>query len=97
MDTLISFIDFISTSLTIIIVAVPEGLPSAVSMSIGFSMENMKKEDLLVTNSEAIETIATVNEICIGKTATLTNNYMTVVAIYFLDYYIENKEFKTFS
>jgi P-type E1-E2 ATPase len=81
-DTLSKLLDFFTTALAIIIVAVPEGLPLAVSISMAFSVDTMKKDNLLVKNLEACETMGTVSDICTGKTGTLTNNNMTVNAIY---------------
>src|SRR5690606_738700 len=81
-DTLSKLLDFFTTALAIIIVAVPEGLPLAVSISMAFSIDTMKRDHLLVKNLEACETMGTVSDICTGKTATLTNNDMTVNAIY---------------
>ena len=71
-DTLLSLLDFFTTALTIIIVAVPEGLPLAVSIAMAFSIDTMKKDHLLIKKTEACEVMGTVTEICTGKTATLT-------------------------
>jgi P-type E1-E2 ATPase len=78
LNTLIRILDFFTTAIAIVIVAVPEGLPLAVSLSLAFSMDSMKKDNLLVKNIEAVETMGMVDSICTGKTATLTNNYMNV-------------------
>ncbi len=77
-DTLVKILDFFTTALAIVIVAVPEGLPLAVTLSVAFSMDAMKKDNLLVKKNEAFETMGMVNQICTGKTATLTNNRMNV-------------------
>lgn len=81
-ETLMRLLDFFTTALTIIIVAVPEGLPLAVSISLAFSIDTMKNDNLLVKNLEACETMGTVTNICTGKTATLTKNDMTVHSFY---------------
>lgn len=75
-------LDFFTIALTIIIVAVPEGLPLAVSISLAYSIDTMKDDNLLVKNMEACETMGMVNNICTGKTATLTKNDMTVKQFY---------------
>lgn len=49
-ETLMRLLDFFTTALTIIIVAVPEGLPLAVSISLAYSIDTMKKDNLLVKN-----------------------------------------------
>ena len=77
-DTLVKILDFFTTALAIVIVAVPEGLPLAVSLSVAFSMDAMKSDNLLVKKNEAFETMGMENQICTGKTATLTNNKMNV-------------------
>lgn len=64
--------------MAIIIVAVPEGLPLAVSISLAYSTSSMKKDNLLVKKFAACETLGTVNTICTGKTGTLTCNEMKV-------------------
>ena len=71
-NTLLSLLDFFTTALTIIIVAVPEGLPLAVSIAMAFSIDTMKQDHLLIKKTEAFEGMGTVTEICTGKTATLT-------------------------
>jgi P-type E1-E2 ATPase len=81
-DTLVRLIEQFTIAVTIVIVAVPEGLPLAVSIAMAFSIDIMKRDQLLVKNLEACETMGTVTEICTGKTATLTANDMTVNSFY---------------
>jgi P-type E1-E2 ATPase len=59
-------------------VAVPEGLPLAVTISLAFSVMKMKDENNLVRRLEASETMGGANNICTDKTGTLTMNRMTV-------------------
>jgi P-type E1-E2 ATPase len=81
--TLLKLLEILTISITIIIVAVPEGLPLAISISMAFSVDTMKdKGGLLIKNLEACETMGVVSEICVGKTATLTKNDMTVSSFY---------------
>lgn len=56
-ETLMRLLDFFTTCLTIIIVAVPEGLPLAVSICLAYSIDTMKNDNLLVKNMEACETM----------------------------------------
>lgn len=72
-------------AITVIVVAVPEGLPLAVTISLAFSVMKMKKENNLVRKLEASETMGGANEICTDKTGTLTMNKMTVKAVYMMD------------
>jgi P-type E1-E2 ATPase len=81
-ETLVKLLDFFTTALTIIIVAVPEGLPLAVSISMAFSIDTMKKDHLLVKKIKAVENMGTIGEICTGKTGTLTRNDMQVHSFY---------------
>lgn len=67
-------IKIIITAITIIVVAVPEGLPLAVTLSFAFSVMKMKKENNLVRKLESSETMGGANEICSDKTGTLTKN-----------------------
>ena len=54
------------------VVAVPEGLPLAVTLSLAYSVNEMKKENNLVRRLEAAETMGGANEVCTDKTGTLT-------------------------
>ena len=69
-------------AITIIVVAVPEGLPLAVTISLAYSVNQMRKENNLVRRLEAAETMGGVNEILTDKTGTLTQNKMTVTQLY---------------
>jgi magnesium-transporting ATPase (P-type) len=69
-------------AITIIVVAVPEGLPLAVTMSLAYSVNQMKKQNNLVRHLDASETMGQATSICSDKTGTLTQNIMKVVALY---------------
>eukprot|EP01091_Cochliopodium_minus_P014731 TRINITY_DN504_c0_g1_i4.p1 TRINITY_DN504_c0_g1~~TRINITY_DN504_c0_g1_i4.p1 ORF type:complete len:470 (-),score=118.86 TRINITY_DN504_c0_g1_i4:424-1758(-) len=69
-------------AVTIIVVAVPEGLPLAVTITLAYSMRAMLKDMNLVRNLSSCETMGGVNDICSDKTGTLTLNQMTVVKGY---------------
>jgi len=69
----------------VIVVAVPEGLPLAVTISLAFSVMKMKKENNLVRKLDASETMGGANEICTDKTGTLTKNLMSVKEFYTVD------------
>ena len=77
-ETLQKIIRFLSIGVAIVIVAVPEGLPLAVSISMAFSVDSMKKDNLLVKQQLACENLGYITDICTGKTATLTKNEMRV-------------------
>lgn len=67
-------------AITIIVVAVPEGLPLAVTLALAFAATRMLKENNLVRMLRACETMGNATTICSDKTGTLTTNKMTVVA-----------------
>jgi P-type E1-E2 ATPase len=77
-----SVLDAFIIAVTVIVVAVPEGLPLAVTISLAFSVSKMYEEHNLVRKLHASETMGGVNEICTDKTGTLTQNRMTVMALY---------------
>ena len=62
--------------------AVPEGLPMAVTISLAYSVNKMKKMNNLVKKMDACETMGSITDICSDKTGTLTENCMTVVDLY---------------
>ena len=67
------------TSVTIIVVAIPEGLPLAVTISLAYSTRKMLKDNNLIRVLAACETMGNATDICSDKTGTLTENRMTVV------------------
>ena len=69
-------------AVTLIVVAVPEGLPMAVTLSLAYSMRRMLKTNNLVRKMHACETMGATTVICTDKTGTLTQNKMTVVDHY---------------
>ncbi|XP_050710022.1 plasma membrane calcium-transporting ATPase 2-like isoform X2 [Eriocheir sinensis] len=75
-----SFLHFFIVGVTVLVVAVPEGLPLAVTISLAFSVKKMMKDNNLVRHLDACETMGNATTICSDKTGTLTTNRMTVVA-----------------
>lgn len=71
-------------SVTLIVVAVPEGLPMAVSLSLAYSMRRMLKTNNLVRKMHACETMGATTVICTDKTGTLTQNQMNVFETQFI-------------
>ena len=68
-----------TTGITILVVAIPEGLPLAVTIALAYSVKKMMKDNNLVRHLSACETMGSANTICSDKTGTLTQNQMTVV------------------
>lgn len=73
----------IMIAVTLIVVAVPEGLPMAVTLSLAYSMRRMLKTNNLVRKLHACETMGAATVICTDKTGTLTKNQMQVYQTYF--------------
>lgn len=73
------FLDIVITAITIIVVAVPEGLPLAVTLALAFATTRMAKDDNLVRVLRACEIMGGATAICSDKTGTLTENKMKVV------------------
>lgn len=74
------FLNIIITAIAIIVVAVPEGLPLAVTLALAFATTRMVKDNNLVRVLKACETMGGATAICSDKTGTLTQNKMSVVA-----------------
>lgn len=73
------FLQSLMLAVTLIVVAVPEGLPMAVTLSLAYSMRSMLKTNNLVRRMHACETMGAATVICTDKTGTLTQNQMRVV------------------
>ena len=82
MTTLNGLLNYFILGVTIIVVAVPEGLPLAVTISLAYSVGKMLEENNLVKRLYASETMGCSNDICTDKTGTLTMNQMTVMAMW---------------
>uniref|UniRef100_T1GPL9 Uncharacterized protein n=1 Tax=Megaselia scalaris TaxID=36166 RepID=T1GPL9_MEGSC len=77
-----NFVKHIIIGVTVLVVAVPEGLPLAVTLSLAYSVKKMMKDNNLVRHLDACETMGNATAICSDKTGTLTTNRMTVVQSY---------------
>lgn len=77
-DALLEFVTMFTMAITIVIVAVPEGLPLAIVLSLAYSVLIMKNDGVLVKNLNSPEVMGRVDEICTGKTGTLTAGDMKV-------------------
>ncbi|GMH03130.1 hypothetical protein Nepgr_004969 [Nepenthes gracilis] len=75
-------IKIVTIAVTIVVVAVPEGLPLAVTLTLAYSMRKMMRDKALVRRLSACETMGSATTICSDKTGTLTLNQMTVVEAY---------------
>ncbi|KAJ4849530.1 Alpha carbonic anhydrase 4 [Turnera subulata] len=78
----LELLNFFAIAVTIIVVAVPEGLPLAVTLSLAFAMKQLMKDRALVRHLSACETMGSASCICTDKTGTLTTNHMVVNKIW---------------
>ncbi|KAK7388158.1 hypothetical protein VNO78_22965 [Psophocarpus tetragonolobus] len=78
-DAIDGVIQIFTVAVTIVVVAVPEGLPLAVTLTLAYSMKKMMADKALVRRLSACETMGSATTICSDKTGTLTMNQMTVV------------------
>ena len=74
------FLNILITAVTIVVVAVPEGLPLAVTLALAYATKRMLKDNNLVRVMRSCETMGNATAVCSDKTGTLTQNVMTVVA-----------------
>jgi Ca2+ transporting ATPase len=75
-------VEYLIVSITVLAVAVPEGLPLAVTLALAFSSSKMMRDQNLVKHLDACETMGCATTICTDKTGTLTANKMTVRALF---------------
>lgn len=71
-DTITDLVHIFIVAICILIVAIPEGMPLAVSLAMALSIDKLKDDSILIKNLEAIQICATLHDVCIGKTGTLT-------------------------
>ncbi|KAG0026941.1 hypothetical protein BGZ81_005997 [Podila clonocystis] len=79
-DIVKKIVDIFIAAVTVVVVAVPEGLPLAVTLALAFATTRMLKDNNLVRVLAACETMGNATTVCSDKTGTLTQNRMTIVA-----------------
>ncbi|WVZ99072.1 hypothetical protein U9M48_044422 [Paspalum notatum var. saurae] len=81
----LTIVNYFAIAVTIIVVAVPEGLPLAVTLSLAFAMQKLMNDKALVRHLAACETMGSASCICTDKTGTLTTNHMIVNKVWISD------------
>ena len=84
-DALTRILQYFMIAVTLIVSAVPEGLPMSVTLSLALSMKQMLRNNNLVRKMHACETMGATTVICTDKTGTLTKNQMEVYQTQFID------------
>jgi len=80
-ETILKTIQIGISAVVILVVSIPEGLPLAVSIAMALSITSLKEDEILIKNLESIQTCATLHDICVGKTGTLTKGELHVTKI----------------
>ncbi|KAA8537016.1 hypothetical protein F0562_029494 [Nyssa sinensis] len=79
-DVMNAMVRFIAAAVTIVVVAIPEGLPLAVTLTLAYSMKRMMADHAMVRKLSACETMGSATAICTDKTDNITSDPMDVMA-----------------
>ncbi|XP_059645260.1 putative calcium-transporting ATPase 13, plasma membrane-type [Cornus florida] len=92
-DVISVMVKIIAAAVTIVVVAIPEGLPLAVTLTLAYSMKKMMADQAMVRKLSACETMGSATTICTDKTGTLTLNQMKVTKFWLGQEFIEERRY----
>ncbi|XP_065861073.1 calcium-transporting ATPase 12, plasma membrane-type [Euphorbia lathyris] len=93
-DVLNGVVNIVAAAVTIVVVAIPEGLPLAVTLTLAYSMKRMMTDQAMVRKLSACETMGSATVICTDKTGTLTLNQMRVTNFWLGQESIDQSSYK---
>lgn len=86
-DFLLQVLKIGIVAVVLMIVAIPEGLPLAVSIAMALSITRLKNDEILIKNIESIQSAAMLHDLCVGKTGTITKGDLNVAKFQIGDAY----------
>ncbi|KAM1723994.1 hypothetical protein ACFX13_022551 [Malus domestica] len=96
-DILNAVVGIVAAAVTIVVVAIPEGLPLAVTLTLAYSMKRMMADKAMVRKLSACETMGSATVICTDKTGTLTMNEMKVTKFWLGEEPVEEEAYSSIS